>query len=86
MTFELDIDTMRDVYMSKAQRDAYERIVELAKAGRTFQLIWPPGWKLVPVEPTAAMLDAGEDFDCSPTWRTANVYRAMIAAAPTHDA
>ena len=43
----------------------------------------PPGWKPVPMEPTEAMLDAGEDFERAPTWRTANVYRAMVAAAPT---
>lgn len=45
----------------------------------------PEGWKLVPIEPTEAMQAAGCEVDCpqdgSPTpW---NVYKAMLAAAPS---
>jgi hypothetical protein len=32
---EQDIDTMHDVYMSPRQREAYDRIVELARAAQT---------------------------------------------------
>jgi hypothetical protein len=46
----------------------------------------PAGWKLVPVEPTPQMLDAGQDVEdlyrrgTPDTW--GKVYRAMLAAAP----
>lgn len=53
-----------------------------AKADSNWQP--PPGWKLVPVEPTEAMLEAG-----SQTLGSGKVgellarhYRAMVAAAP----
>lgn len=39
------------------------------------------GWKRVPVEPTEAMVHAGEDV--APPRPFAKVYRAMIAAAPS---
>ena len=47
----------------------------------------PDGWKLVPIEPTQEMLDAGEDTFVSslsgtPTSSPIAVYRAMLAAAP----
>lgn len=45
------------------------------------------GWKLMPVEPTQEMLDAGEDTFVSslsgtPTSSPITVYRAMLSAAP----
>lgn len=40
----------------------------------------PDGWKLVPIEPTEAMVHAGEDIE--PPRPFGKVYRAMIAAAP----
>jgi hypothetical protein len=50
----------------------------------------PAGWKLVPVEPTEAMGDAGErawlvdEVPAAKTWAdvVCNVYRAMLAASP----
>lgn len=49
-------------------------------------------WKLVPIEPTIEMLDAGEDtfvptYTGTPVSAPIDVYRAMIAAArrPNHD-
>lgn len=50
----------------------------------------PTGWKLVPMEPTAAMLDAAFDIEVVHTEygvdafveNTDEVYRAMLAAAP----
>lgn len=54
------------------------------------------GWKLVPVEPTEAMLDAAHDvpidcYDDDTTCYTSNreasaIYRAMLKAAPAPDA
>lgn len=42
----------------------------------------PSGWRMVPVEPTKAMLAAGDKImDCDPLW-VARGYRAMIEAAP----
>jgi hypothetical protein len=45
----------------------------------------PEGWKLVPVEPTEIMQDAGvvvmPTVDCHP-YDAGMVYKAMIAAAP----
>lgn len=43
------------------------------------------GWKLVPLEPTLAMLDAGldqHDGSAAPEDELANAYRAMLTAAP----
>ena len=47
----------------------------------------PEGWKLVPIEPTHEMLDAGEDtfvptYTGTPASAPIDVYRAMLAAAP----
>ena len=47
----------------------------------------PEGWKLVPIEPTHEMLDAGEDtfvptYTGTPVSAPIDVYRAMLAAAP----
>lgn len=42
----------------------------------------PSGWRMVPVEPTKAMLAAADKImDCDPLW-VARGYRAMIEAAP----
>ena len=38
----------------------------------------PPGWKLVPVEPTEAMMAVGRTCGTN----SANTYRAMLASAP----
>ena len=38
----------------------------------------PAGWKLVPIEPTPGMLQAGEGAG-----RVGPAYRAMLAAAPS---
>ena len=40
-----------------------------------------PGWKLVPVEPTEAMLNCVINSPPADTW--ADVYRAMLDAAPS---
>ena len=47
----------------------------------------PEGWKLVPIEPTYEMLEAGEDtliptYTDTPVSVPFDVYRAMLAAAP----
>lgn len=42
----------------------------------------PEGWKLVPVEPTEAMLDAAYSHPASTTDRMHKQYCAMLAAAP----
>ena len=44
----------------------------------------PPGWKVVPVEPTQAMLDAGyEVYSSEPDHDMSDeIYAAMLAAAP----
>ncbi|WP_312946204.1 hypothetical protein [Superficieibacter sp.] len=42
----------------------------------------PEGWKLVPVEPTEAMLDAAYSYPASTTDRMRKQYSAMLAAAP----
>ena len=47
----------------------------------------PDGWKLVPIEPTYEMLEAGEDtlvptYTDTPVSVPFDVYRAMLASAP----
>ena len=49
----------------------------------------PSGWKLVPVEPTLEMKEAGGKYrdQCKETYQPRTVggyYRAMLAAAPAH--
>lgn len=36
-------------------------------------------WKLVPVEPTEAMVEVGEIW----TWKASSIYDSMLAAAPS---
>jgi hypothetical protein len=46
----------------------------------------PPGWKLVPVEATEAMHQAANrEWDGRISARIANVWGAMLAAAPTYE-
>ena len=45
----------------------------------------PPGWKLVPVEPTSKMIVAGAEADPQFFTRAQFVYRAMLAAAPEQE-
>ena len=51
---------------------------------RAALLTAPPGWKLVPVEPTPRMSAAG--FCADEGHDPAGVYRAMLAAAPEPEA
>lgn len=76
------------------QRDAYLSAVEISSALPLYTAApapvarVPDGWKMVPVEPTNGMRDAGHRA----AWRSipslfdegdaANVYRAMLSAAP----
>ena len=55
--------------------DQLERELALLKASPASV---PEGWKIVPVEPTGEMVDAGLR-----SWGTSHKFRAMLAAAPT---
>jgi hypothetical protein len=49
----------------------------------TTALAAPPGWKLVPLEPTAQMLAAGQmAWVRDPLRKSSTLYRAMVEAAP----
>lgn len=45
----------------------------------------PPGWKLVPVEPTSKMIVAGAEADPQFFTHAQFVFRAMLAAAPEQE-
>ncbi|MCG9015108.1 hypothetical protein LH427_14795, partial [Laribacter hongkongensis] len=45
----------------------------------------PPGWKLVPVEPTSKMIVAGAEADPQFFTHAQFVYRAMLAAVPEQE-
>ncbi|MCG9081259.1 hypothetical protein [Laribacter hongkongensis] len=45
----------------------------------------PPGWKLVPVEPTSKMIVAGAEADPQFFTHAKFVYRAMLAAEPEQE-
>lgn len=62
------IDLLTDQVAELQARSQVERVLE--------------GWKLVPIEPTEAMIHAGEDV--APPRPYGKVYRAMIAASPLH--
>ncbi len=54
----------------------------LAGMGVTEATSSPPGWKLVPIEPTSKMIVAGSETDPQFFEHAQFVYRAMLAAAP----
>lgn len=75
---DLSFQAVAIVSLSYLGRENAE-IVRPAPAADLAELV-PPGWKLVPEEPTKQMLEASyrEASVYSPT-----AYRAMLAAAPT---
>jgi len=54
----------------------------MLKAGHVTAATVPDGWKLVPVEPTEAMLDAAYSHPASTEDRMRKQYASMLAAAP----
>ncbi len=44
----------------------------------------PAGWKMVPIEPTEEMIEAGYEHTADPCWRENYIeaYKASVAAAP----
>lgn len=44
--------------------------------------VQPGDWKLVPIEPTEAMIEAAIASQAGKRWDPAEIYRAMLAAAP----
>lgn len=46
----------------------------------------PLGYRLVPVRPSPAMMEAAKtvDYSSSPEETALNIYRAMLSAAPAH--
>lgn len=76
-------DELRAAYDGADQSTAGWHILGLrAVADAVLAKAIPPGFVVVPVEPTKAMLAAGDKImDCDPLW-IARGYRAMLAAAP----
>lgn len=69
------------------ERDSAWAEVERLKADALRAAVAPDSWVLVPLEPTAEMLQAGQDAPVSESDEDAPedykaVYRAMLAAAP----
>jgi hypothetical protein len=71
---------------------SFARAIAREVAAQAGQVAVPEGWKLVPLEPTDAMMDApevkvGGCYSCSPEqvgWHDcAEIYRLMVAAAPS---
>lgn len=56
----------------------------LVKAARAYQQghAVPSGWKVVPIVPDRAMIQAAQSM-FSETWSTERIYKAMLSAAPT---
>lgn len=55
--------------------------LKLVPTAATFET--PPGWKLVPIEPTNAMLSAAViAWKNDPAKKSSTIYRAMVQAAP----
>jgi hypothetical protein len=79
----------RKGYMPDAITEEYEGFDYALAAPPASTGVVPAGWRLVPVEPTSNMIDAG--IMNSNEWARGSTdfgacFRAMIAAAPTHDA
>jgi hypothetical protein len=80
-----DISLLRQSEVNQVVRDTMHRIAA-PEAPREPSDMGNPitGWKLVPVEPTETMLDAGlaNAIPVCPSRSMATVYRAMLSAAP----
>jgi hypothetical protein len=68
-------------------RDKVNELIASAKRQRERQAVAvPDGWKLVPIEPTEAMLDDGQESLArviDPTFEDVlSAYKAMLSAAP----
>jgi len=76
-------DELRAAYDGADQSTAGWHILGLrAVADAVLAKAIPPGFVVVPAEPTKAMLAAADKImDCDPRW-VARGYRAMIEAAP----
>jgi hypothetical protein len=76
-------DELRAAYDGADQSTAGWHILGLrAVADAVLAKAIPPGFVVVPAEPTKAMLAAADKImDCAPRW-VARGYRAMIEAAP----
>ena len=60
--------------------DAHER--EFCNTIRAALLTAPPGWRLVPIEPTPKMVEAAREHHEGEAYLPFSLYKAMIAAAP----
>ena len=78
------VDVPERVNVPRDEWRALHTAIKQALAAPTVQE--PVGWKLVPIEPTNEMIDAGNDVEdlyrrgTPETW--GKVYRAMIRVAP----
>ncbi len=81
---EIRFETFKMIVSSSARRLVeYEDRIRSALASPTI----PEGWKLVPVEPTDAMIDAGEDEarerrSVGMQVYASDIYHAMLSTAP----
>ena len=76
-------EALREIATLNKSRDQLQEMARAALSGSGWRAM--EGWKLVPVEPTEAMVDATPVFSrCGRDWRLDAVaaYRAMLSAAP----
>jgi hypothetical protein len=86
-----DADESNDTISAKAYATMGEAFFERATPTAILSLIAqvealtvPPGWKLVPLEPNQEMCEEGYyEFDPDGQPDAANLWRAMVKAAPT---
>ena len=73
-----EIESLRtQVGILKAAVESRGKTIEQMKAAAAV----PQGWKLVPIEMTDEMRDAGNEFICN-RWLLKSAYAAMLAATP----
>lgn len=83
-----NVDWWHDYIRSELDRahDFYQSQLD----GKPARYEAPEGWRLVPVEPTFDMSDAGAKYEDSVSRHDyvtyAGIYRAMLAAAPSPEA
>ena len=80
------MDKNGTLYNTVSHVRASDRPLYLAPGAQPAPIV-PEGWKLVPIEPTYEMLEAGEGafvptYTDTPVSVPFDVYRAMLAAAP----
>jgi hypothetical protein len=82
--FAIPSEPLGHFYAGHHHQASVDNILRFARALLSSKPAEPEGWKLVPVEPTPEMTEAGKQYaECAIPANAVFCYRAMLAASPT---